>query len=399
MAIGGVVIQMKADADQAIRETRKFAKSLGVVDKESKGLGTTLKKGLAVGAVAAGTAIAGAGAALVQFGKAAAEDFRSAQKLEEALRGLDGVTEDMIRKNADYIASMELATSISDEELRPAMANLALATGDVGEAQDLMAASADIAALSGKNFSTVAEAMAKAAAGQTTQLKRLAPWLDENKDGTLSLKEATKGLGDEYVDAAEKAAANDPWTQIGVIWGNMQEALGQYLIPFIQTFGDWFADKKNQQRIQELTQDVADFSKEVGEKAVAAVKDLWTWLGSDDGQRSMKSFADGMASIATALGAVAKAFRDIRSAYDRLPQWFKDLQGKAFSFLGNASLPGVASRLFGDDDAPTGPTRTQDDPTPRGGPGSITNITVNTTGATTERAIGIALRAERAALG
>ena len=121
--IGGVVIQFKADAGQAIRETRKLVGSLQNAEKSTGKFGRVLKTGLAAGAVAAGAAIAGAGAALVQFGQAAAEDYRSAQKLEDALLGLKGVTKAQADATADMIAEMELATSISDEDLRPAMAN------------------------------------------------------------------------------------------------------------------------------------------------------------------------------------------------------------------------------------------------------------------------------------
>ena len=49
----------------------------------------------------------------------------------------------------DYISATSRATGVTDDELRPAMANLVRATGDVTEAQDLMATAMDISCCPG----------------------------------------------------------------------------------------------------------------------------------------------------------------------------------------------------------------------------------------------------------
>ena len=104
--------------------------------RKADGAGGKLKLGLAAGAAAVGSAMVGAGVALVDFAKQAGEDAAQAQTLADTLkpspasRGHDDT-------NAEWIDSMEIATNVADTELREAVSKLTLATGDLTEAQDL----------------------------------------------------------------------------------------------------------------------------------------------------------------------------------------------------------------------------------------------------------------------
>ena len=88
---------------------------------------------------AAKAGIALAGAALVSFAvdavKAAAADEAAQRQLALALENTTGATEGQVDAVEDYISATSKATGITDDELRPALANLVRATGDVEEAQ------------------------------------------------------------------------------------------------------------------------------------------------------------------------------------------------------------------------------------------------------------------------
>jgi hypothetical protein len=345
MAIGGVVINFTARTTKAVQDVQKFTKELGKVDSAAGKTGKLLKKGLAVGAAAAGAALLGAGAAMVEFAQAAIEDYKSAQKLADTLATIPGITADAIAANEDWISSMQIATNVADTDLRNAIGKAALVTQDLGEAQAIAAAAADLAAINGKEYSTVADAMAKAAAGNTTQLKRMAPWLDVNKDGTLTFAEAMGELGTKYEEASEKAADRDPWERIKTIWGEIKESLGQFVIPLITQLGDWFKDKKNQKAIKEYIDKVADLSTKLGTDLVKSLQDVYSWFASEAGQKALSDFGNVVQGVADSIKALASGFETLARAYDKLPDWFKKLQGKAFEFVGSISLPGVLARV------------------------------------------------------
>jgi hypothetical protein len=247
-----------------------------------------------------GAAIGGVvalGGVMIDAANAAMEDKKQADNLVNTLKNIPGVTQAAIDKNAAWIDSMELATLVSDTDLRAAVGKLALATGDLADAQNLAKLATDVAAGSGKSYATVTDAMAKAAAGNTTQLTRMFPWLDKNNDGTVTLTEATEGLGEAYSGAAAKAAKNDPWKRMKVIWDQLYEAVGELLLPVIEKLGDWFADPKNRAAIGRMIDKVSELSREMGGKLVDAIRNLMEWLKDPANQRTLKNWAEGFADI------------------------------------------------------------------------------------------------------
>jgi hypothetical protein len=232
----------------------------------------------------------------------------------------------MIDKNEEWISSMQLATLVSDTDLRAAISKLTLATGDLGEAQKLAALAADVAAATGKNYAAVATAMAKAADGNTAAIARLVPGLDAGADGVLTLKEVTDQLGKSFEGAAEKAAANDPWKRFKTIVDELKEAIGAGLVPMLDAMSSWFSKKENRQKVLDMVDAVAQFSTETGKKAVQAIKDFIAWLKSPEGKQAMKNFKEDSAQIADAVKAISDSIivvigwiKDLISWYNRIP--------------------------------------------------------------------------------
>ena len=286
-----------------------------------------------IGAVAIG--VVGAAGALIDMGKAAWEDKRQADRLAHTLGNIPGITQKMIDKNEEWITSMQLATLVSDTDLRAAISKLTLATGDLGEAQKLAALAADVAAGSGKSYATVADAMAKAAAGNTAQLERMFPWLDKNKDGTVTLAEAQKELGKKFKGAAEEAAKNDPWKRIKVIFDELKEAVGTSLLPVLGELSDWFASKENQKKVKDFLDKVAELAQKVGEDLVQALKDLVGWLKKPENQQKIKDWANKVQDLAKAFAEVVSAIQSVISWLSRIPKppsWMS--AGGIFKWLG-----------------------------------------------------------------
>jgi hypothetical protein len=293
MAIGGVVINFAARTREAVRDVNKLTGELGDLGRKTENTGSKLKTGLKAGALAAAGAVASLGGVMWDAAKAAQEDWQQSEKLADVLRTVPGITQDAIDANEEWISSTQLATNILDTDLRDAIGRAVLVTNDLGEAQRIAAAAVDLAAVTGKDYSTVAEAMAKAAAGNTTQLKRMAPWLDANGDGTLTLAEAMGELETKHRDAAEQVADRDPFTRFQIVLDEIQETLGTGLLPYLQDFGTWMSSEEGQQAIRDMGKAAADFAK-------------------------------GIASIAT-------AFARLRSEYNRLPEWVRKMLGSGFS--------------------------------------------------------------------
>jgi hypothetical protein len=102
---------------------------------------TAKKFGLA--AIAAGAFAAKIGYDAV---KAAMEDQKSQVLLANSLRNTVNATDATIAATEEYISAMQAEFGVADDQLRPALANLAAVTGDVGKAQSLLGVSMDIAA-------------------------------------------------------------------------------------------------------------------------------------------------------------------------------------------------------------------------------------------------------------
>ena len=308
---------------------------------KTKKLSGSLKAGVAVGASAALGALGALAGVMWEAGKAAVEDAQQADKLAASLERIPGITQDAIDKNADWIDSMELATHVADSQLRDAIGKLTLSTEDLGEAQKLTALAVDVAAESGKSLDTVTQALAKGYEGNTSQLKKLFPWLDAGADETLTFAEAQKQLTDRMGGAAKAAADRDPWTKMKVIWSQLSEELGGWLLPLVEELGDWFTDPKNTQAIEDIKDSFGKLSKQVGEHLVPALKDFLKWVTSEEGRSDMKRWAGYIESTAS---AVERLFTWMDKLANLNPLVLIDNIASKLSNIKLPSLPGLGGR-------------------------------------------------------
>ena len=131
---------------------------------------TTLTKSVVKLARVFGPAVLGA--AVVKFGKDAAqafiEDQKQATRLATTVRNLG--LEFSNPAIANYIDKLTLASGVADSKLRPAFQSLLATTGDIAKSQELLALAIDTSAGSTVDLETVARDLASAYVGKTKAL-------------------------------------------------------------------------------------------------------------------------------------------------------------------------------------------------------------------------------------
>jgi len=249
-----------------------------------------------LGAVGIGFGLKAITDTLLDSAKAAAADAKSTQLLNIQLVRNAGATKASLKENDKFIESLSLQTGIMDDDLRPSMAKFGNVTKNVKDAQKLLKITLDGAAGSGKNQEKIANAVAKAYAGNTTSLKKMFPELMKSKDVLGDFAKTYEGL----------AVANaDPFMKFNNSMDILKEKLGVIVLPLIidmideiskpggliETVGKFFEDLANPKTDAYKTfQDIKDA---VGQ-TIGAVKDFFALFGNGDAVK-------GFANIATAL--------------------------------------------------------------------------------------------------
>jgi len=231
-------LSILADVDQL---KKSLAQANGDVDDSSSKMGEFSKK--------AGLAFAAAGAAAAAYAikigvdgvKAAIEDEAAQVKLANALKSATGATEAQIKATEDQILKMSLATGVSDEKLRPALQRIALSTGDLSKAQDLLSVALDVSTSTGKPLEAVANAIGKAYDGNTAALGKLGIGLSSAELKTMSFTDVQSKLTDLFGGAAAANAETyaGRLDRLKVTFDEAKETIGYKLLPIIQKLVDF----------------------------------------------------------------------------------------------------------------------------------------------------------------
>ena len=225
-----------------VADIDNLQKGLAKADNEIQGFGQKVgefgKKVAAAFAVAAAAAAAYAGKLAIDGVKSAIEDEQAQLRLAAALKTATGATNAQITATEDYIRKTQLATGITDNELRASFQRLSVSTKDVTKSQDLLNLAIDISKGTGKELGTVVEALSKAYEGQDTRLARLGIGLSQADLKAMDFTQTTKVLTNLYGGAA---AANAETFQgridrLKQAFEEAKEEIGYRLLPFIEQF-------------------------------------------------------------------------------------------------------------------------------------------------------------------
>jgi tetratricopeptide (TPR) repeat protein len=290
--------------------------------------------------------------ALVEFTKAAAEDAKSAALLAEQLRNTVGANEEMIASVEESIKQMQLSAAVADDVLRPAFGQLVRATGDVGQAQRLMQIALDVSAATGRNLNTVTLALTKAYQGNEGALSRLGIKAQEGADVFGMLEE-------QFAGAAETAARNDPFQRLTIIFGELQEQIGQIFLPYLNEIADYFASADFQTAFTKMGVGVGE--------AVKQIDNLFRKLTGSTALTFFINLIDaaavGLAQIAYVIGDVGNiigkflsgdfvgAYKAQATFLDRYNKFVKDIydaQDRAAAAAGSVSADNRFTNLLND---------------------------------------------------
>jgi hypothetical protein len=229
-----------------LADVADLKKNLDTGSKEVEGFGGKLEKFGKVAAAAFAAAAAAAAAYAVKLAvdgvKAAIEDEAAQLRLANALKNVTGATQAQISAVEEQILKTSLATGVADDQLRPALQRLAVATGSVTESQDLLNLALDISAATGKSVEAVSNALGKAYEGNTGSLTRLGVGLSAAEIKTLGLEGTVKQLAETFGGAAT-VQANTFEGQIArlkVGFDEAKESVGAALLPTLQKLLDYF---------------------------------------------------------------------------------------------------------------------------------------------------------------
>jgi hypothetical protein len=305
-----------AGMDKADKGTKSFSSSIGKYSK-------AMAKSFAVAGAAAGAYALKLG---VDGVKAAIEDEASQVKLAKALQNTTNATDAQIASTEDYISKQQLSFGIADTKLRPALANLARATGDLTKAQQLNNLAIDIAAATGKDLESVSLALAKGYNGNLGALTRLGVPLDANIIKTKDFTKATDQLQKLFGGSAQ-ANTKTLQGQLAILretFGELQEGVGVKLIPVLKRLFDQVLKVSRafsgedpdglSARARELKGEVGDGGAGSLGRSIAILAASFENLFkafSEDGD----STTNTMQEMATALNNIAKGINLVAGAY------------------------------------------------------------------------------------
>lgn len=226
------------------RDTSLSKTARGVGDETDK-LGKRMSAVGKVGALAlaAGAVIAAKG--LYSMGKAAAEDQQAQAMLARQLKASAGATKTQVAATEKWISAQGKALGVTDDQLRPAMAKLVVATGDVGKAQKLASLAMNVSAGTGKDLGSVSTALAKAQNGNVAGLAKLGIATKDASGKTLTFAEIQKNLGKQFGGAAATKADTfqGKMARLSLIFSELKETIGAKLLPVVTKLADWFLNK------------------------------------------------------------------------------------------------------------------------------------------------------------
>lgn len=337
------------------RASDKFEK----VGKSADGLGSKLSGMAKAGAFAlAGLAVAAGGLA-VKFTKMAIEDEAAQAKMAKALQNTTGATKAQISATEDYITKMGQMLGVADDDLRPAISRLAVATGDLRKAQSLSMIAMNVSAGTGKNLKTVTEALAKAQQGNLSGLSRLGVATKDAAGNTLSLDQITKNLANTYAGQASTAAETTAgkFERLKLRASELQESIGAKLIPVadklagfmlndlgpaLAKVGDWAREN--------LAPAFAKVGNFISTKVIPAAQQFASWF--------MDKIAPGIkATVTPVLEGLRSAFSKIgEKIEENRPQLekLKDAFAKIAEFIATKVAPvlgafaGAQLKVLGD---------------------------------------------------
>jgi hypothetical protein len=383
---------------ELLADTAQFTKGLTTAKTDTESFSNKVgsfvagasKAFLALGA-AVGTAAFAIGVSAV---KAAIEDSKAQATLAQTLRNTTKASDEQVASVEDYITKTERASAVNAELLRPSLDRLVRSTGDITKAQKLQTLALDIAAGTGKDLTTVTEALSKGLDGNLGALKRIGVPLDDNIIKSKDFDAAVIALSETFAGQADIAANTfaGRLTRIKLAVDEATDELGFALLPILEKIAGFVNEQvvpalqglinglTGKDSVREATikaggnlnllEKNLDSSYESGQNLGEALRTLAETIGltgdsSEKANPEFSKFVDNITRLVNAVNSLFEALRKLGS-----------ITGGTLDVVG---LQGVLARVE------SAGERFRGEPTSGGQYGTIVNQTVNV-GATNSKA-------------
>jgi hypothetical protein len=273
---------------------KKGKKEISAFEKQVKTFGRTFAAAFSV-------------TALTRFSREAVKAFAADEKAAKALEiQLRNTGYQFSAPGVElYIANLQRATGVLDDELRPAFQQLLTVTGSIAKSQDALNTAMDVSAATGRSLTQVTTALSRAYAGNTTGLSRLGAGLDKSLLKAGNMDDIMAELNNKF--SGQAAARLDTYagklSLISVAAANSREIIGKGLLDALSALG-----KDNS--IASVTNSMEDFATATSEvlvglgKVAGKLKEITNIPGIDG------SFLRNVPGI----GAVLRATEALRGA-------------------------------------------------------------------------------------
>lgn len=241
-------------------------------------------------------------AAIVRFGKSAAAAFiadeKAASVLANTMKNL-GLQMSAPAVEA-YIQSLERATGVVDDQLRPAMQTLLQVTGSVTNSQKILAQAIEVSRATGIELTTVAQDLGQAFVGNTRGLRKYSLGLTQAELKAASFADIQARLNTLF-GGANEAYLNTyagQMERLGVAAGEAKETIGKGLVDALIALSGSKGVDELASKIQGIADNVSGLIRGVA-KFVVATQGLFSGRSAAEinAQFAPKSYKGAIPSI------------------------------------------------------------------------------------------------------
>ena len=235
---------------------KKGKKEISIFEKQVKSFAKTF-------------AAAFSATALTRFSKEAVRAFVADEKAAKSLeQQLKNTGYQFSAPGVElYIANLQKATGVLDDELRPAFQQLLTVTGSITTSQDALNTAINVSAATGKSLAQVTQALSRAYAGNTTGLSRLGAGLSKSLLKAGDMNKIMAELNNKF--SGQAAARLETYAGkmdlLKVASENVKEEIGEGIL-------DSLALLSKDTSIQTATTQMEDFGTAIGDAIYGMAK-------------------------------------------------------------------------------------------------------------------------------
>lgn len=243
--------------------------------------------------------------------------LKAETKLAQAAKNNPYMDGTGVTRLKEFAGQLQSISDYGDEELIPMMAELVASGRTEAQVMDIMSASIDVAAGSGKNLQSVVEQLNKSYTGEAGKLSQLSGQIKGLTKEQLQSGEAVKVLAEQYKGISEEATkATGSAKQLQMAQGDLAESWGKVTKPAYDSWNNfWLRQTKKAQ----------EFAESVN-KALEKASQNWVIGG---GYRSNKEFVKNTLAEADKDGNRRLYLEDVAGAQNN------EALGNAINYLSN----------------------------------------------------------------